>query len=60
MGEALKNQVINTIKYTYTKELKNKYTVFLGITRRDLIKHLIYRYGKMKTVDLDMKNLQMN
>ena len=46
IDEATKNQVIETVKDNYTKEPKNKYTAFLEITCRDLLKHLINRYEK--------------
>ena len=41
MHEALKNQVIDTIEYMYLKELKNKYTGFLGVLCHDLFDHLL-------------------
>ena len=50
MDEALNNQVIGTVKYNFIKDLKNKYTAFLGVTFRDLLKHLIYWYRKVMTV----------
>ena len=46
IDEATKNQVIETVKDNYTKEPKNKYTEFLEITCRDLLKHLINRCEK--------------
>ena len=56
MDESLKNQVINSVKYTYLKELKNKHTGFLGVMFRNLLKHLINRYGKIVAVDLKSNN----
>ena len=44
--KALKNQVIDTVKDAYIKELKNKDTTFLGVTLRELPNHLIYWQGK--------------
>ena len=60
MDESLKNQVINSVKYTYLKELKNKHTGFLGVMFRNLLKHLINRYGKIVAVDLKSNNQWMN
>ena len=57
MDEAFKNKVIETAKDTYIKELKNKYTLFLGVTCRDLLDHLTNRYGKITTMDLKVNNL---
>ena len=58
--EALQNQVIDTTKDTHLKELKNEYTSFRGVTWRDLIKHRISQYGRIKALDLESKNQQMN
>ena len=40
MDETLKSQVIDTVKDTYLKGLKNKYTGILGVTFHDFLKHL--------------------
>jgi hypothetical protein len=48
MGAALKTQIIDAIEDTYLCELQNKkYTGYLvGVTARELIDHLLDRYGK--------------
>jgi hypothetical protein len=46
MDAALKAQVIDTIQDTFIcKLLRNKYTGYLGVTTRDLLDHLLDRYG---------------
>ena len=60
MDESLNNQVIDTAKDTYLKELENKYTGFLGFTCRDIIEHLIDQYGRITTAYLEYNNQQMN
>ena len=56
MDEALKNQIITYVEDTYFKELKNKYTSFLGFMCCNLINHLLKRYGKIITADLKAKH----
>jgi len=53
MDDALKAQVIDTINDTYICELRNKYTGYLGITTRDLLDHLLDRYGKITPADIE-------
>ena len=60
MDKALKNKVFNAFEDTYLKELKNKYTRFLGVTCRDLLDYLLDRYGKITTADLKDNNIQIN
>ena len=60
MDEALKNQVIDTVKDTYLNGLNNKYTGLLRVTCCDLLQNLIDRYGKIMTTDLEYNNQQMN
>ena len=60
MDEPLKNQVIDTSEYMYLKEFNNKYTVFLGDTCRDLLEHLLDRYGNITIADLEFNNQWMN
>ena len=54
--EALKNQFIYTVKYTYLKELNNKYTGFLRVIFFNILEHLIDRYSKIVTMDLKANN----
>ena len=53
MDDALKAQVIDTIDDTYICEMRNKYTGYLGITTRDLVDHLLDRYGKITPADIE-------
>jgi hypothetical protein len=52
MDLALKTQIIDAIKDRYLCELRNKYTGYLGVTARDLIDHLLDRYGKITPADI--------
>jgi hypothetical protein len=60
MDDALKGQVIDTIDDTYLCEMRNKYTGYLGVTTRDLLDHLIDRYGKITPADLETNKKRMN
>ena len=52
MADALKAQVIDTIDSPYLSELRNKYTGYLGVSTRDLLDHLLDRYGKITSADI--------
>lgn len=53
MDAALKAQVIDTLHDTYLCELRSKYTGYLGVTTRDLLDHLLDRYGKITPADIE-------
>ena len=60
MEKALDNQFIDSVEYTYIKELENNYTGSLGVVCRDLLDFLLVQYGKITTADLESKNQRMN
>ena len=60
MDDALKGQIIDTIDDAYLCEMRNKYTGYLGITTRNLLDHLIDRYGKITPADLETNKKRMN
>ena len=60
MDEYHNNQVIDTAKDTYLKELNNKYTGFLRVMWCDIFEHLINIYGKTTNADIEYNNQQMN
>jgi hypothetical protein len=52
MNNALKTQIIDAIANTYIGELRNRYTGYMGITPRNLINHLLERYGSITASDI--------
>jgi hypothetical protein len=52
MNDALKTQIIDAVADTYLGELRNRYTGYLGVTPRDLLDHLLERYGKITASDI--------
>jgi hypothetical protein len=52
MDNALKSQIIDTIHETYLCEKRNKYTGYLGVSARDLLDHLLARYGQITAADI--------
>ena len=60
MEEALKYIIIDAFNEVYIGELRNKYTGYLGITARDLLHHLIDRYGKITPADIKEYKKQIN
>ena len=60
MEDALKTIIIDAVDEVYIGELRNKYTGYLGITSRDLLDHLLDRYGKITPADVKECKKQMN
>jgi hypothetical protein len=52
MNDALKTQIIDSIADTYIGELRNRYTGYMAVTPRDLIDHLLERYGRITASDI--------
>jgi hypothetical protein len=52
MNDALETQIIDAVADTYLGELRNRYTGYLGVTPRDLLDHLLERYGKITASDI--------
>ena len=59
MDEALQNLVIEAVKYTYLKELKNNYTGFFRFMCCNLLEHLLDKYRNIITADLEANNQRM-
>ena len=59
MDEALQNLVIDTVKYTYLKELENNYTGFFRFMCCNILKHLLNKYRNIMTADLEANNQRM-
>ena len=53
MEGALNSIIINTVDEVYIGKLQKKYTGYLGITARDLLDHLLDRYGKITPADVE-------
>ena len=60
MDKSLNNEVTESVKDTYFKELNNKYTGFLGVTCRDILDRLLDVYRKIMTAYLEANNQKMN
>eukprot|EP00957_Ditylum_brightwellii_P028519 2153477-Ditylum_brightwellii.AAC.1 len=58
MQELLKVQLQEAVDDVYTRQLKNKYTRYLGVAIRDLLNHLLDWYGKITAVDIVSNNEQ--
>ena len=53
MEDALKSIIIDAVYEVYIDKLRNKSTGYLGITARDLLDHLLDRYGKITPADVE-------
>ena len=60
MDTALKTQILDCIDDTYLNELRNKYTGYLGVTTRDVLDHLLDRYGKISPAGLALNDKTFN
>ena len=53
MEDALKSIIIDAVNEAYIRELRNKYTGYLGITAHNLLDHLLNCYGKITPADVE-------
>ena len=53
MDSALKTLLIDATEDVFLHEVRNKYTGYLGVTTRDLLDHLLDRYGKITAADIE-------
>ena len=60
MDDALRVQLIDSVDDTYLCEVHNKYTVYLGITTRNLINHLLDCYGNITPAEFEACKVRMN
>ena len=56
---ALKKQLIEAVDELYLEEKRNRYTGYLAVSTKDLITHLLRRYGKISPGDLNRCNQRM-
>ena len=59
MDAALKTQIIETVDDDYLCEVKHRYTGYMGVSTRDLMDHLIDRYGKITPADIALNKVKM-
>jgi hypothetical protein len=52
MNDALKTQIIDAVADTYLGALRNGYTGYMRVTPRDLLDHLLERYGRITASDI--------
>jgi hypothetical protein len=52
MNDALKTQIIDAVADTYLGVLRNRYTGYMGVTPRDLLDHLLERFGRITASDI--------
>ena len=60
MDDALKTQFLDAVEEPYVSESRNRYTGYMGVTTRDLLDHLIDRYGNIMAADLKTNEARIN
>ena len=60
MDAALQQQLTEAVEYVYLAEKCNRFTGYLGVSTRDLLDHLLERYGNITAADLHRNKEQMN
>ena len=60
VADALKTQIIQAVDELYLQELHHKYTMFLGVSVRDIIMHLLDRYVRITPADLQDNKQRFN
>ena len=54
MNAAIKNVVLETVYSTYMFVLFNFFAVYMGSLMKDIINHLMSRYGRIVAGDIEM------
>jgi hypothetical protein len=52
MDDVMKKQIQKAIEDVFLRQLRHKYSAYLGLTSRDVLDHLMDRYGQIKPADL--------
>eukprot|EP00957_Ditylum_brightwellii_P203711 15335889-Ditylum_brightwellii.AAC.1 len=52
MDDVLKKQIQEAVEDAYICQLRHKHSVYLGVTARDVLNHLMDRYGQIKPSNL--------
>ena len=60
MYDALKTQLLDAVEEPYVSELRHRYTRYMGVTTRDLLDHLMDRYGNITAADLKANKAHIN
>ena len=60
MDLALKALIIEVVDAVYLEEKRDRYTGFFTVTAKDLMTHLIQRYGKITTSELMANRRKMD
>lgn len=59
MHAALKSLIIESVDAIYVSAVRNKYTAYLSVSVRQIIDHLLNRYGKITARDLHSNTLHL-
>ena len=60
MDDALKTQLLDAVEEPHVSELCNIYTEYMGVTTRDLLDHIMDRYGNITAADLKANEARIN
>eukprot|EP00957_Ditylum_brightwellii_P206344 15347934-Ditylum_brightwellii.AAC.2 len=60
MDDALKKQTQETVDNVYIRQLRHKYSTYLGVTARDVLDHLMDWYRHIKPADLVANGKEYN
>ena len=60
MDEELKTQLLDAVEDPYVRKLRNRYTGYMGVTTRNLLDHLMDRYGNITATDLKANEACIN
>ena len=55
MDDVMKKQIQKAIEDVFLRQLRHKYSAYLGVTSRDILDHLMDRYGKIKPADYSLE-----
>eukprot|EP00957_Ditylum_brightwellii_P133070 10146889-Ditylum_brightwellii.AAC.1 len=60
MDDMMKKQIQDAVEDVFMRQLRHKYSAYLGITSRDILNHLMDQYRQIKPADLVENGMNYN
>eukprot|EP00957_Ditylum_brightwellii_P130907 9985820-Ditylum_brightwellii.AAC.1 len=60
MDDVMKKQIQDAVEDVFIRQLRHKYSTYLGVTSRNVLDHLMDQYGQIKPADLVENGLNYN
>eukprot|EP00957_Ditylum_brightwellii_P101796 7758244-Ditylum_brightwellii.AAC.1 len=60
MDDVMEKQIQDTVEDAFMRQLRHKYSVYLSVTSRDVLDHLMDQYEQIKPADLLENGMNYN